>query len=105
MRMAGADLVKIALGKRVFLGGESHQGCPLDSATTPPATPKTYAILDFRIRRVDQCYFLEWEPQSHSTDRPDDLRLWGDIYLETLDDAILQAKLIFGLEPSDWKNP
>ena len=89
MRMAGADLVKIALGKRVFLGGESHQECPLDSATTPPATPKTYAILDFRIRRVD----------------PDDLRLWGEIYLETLDDAILQAKLIFGLEPSDWKNP
>ena len=81
-------------GVPLRFGGEVHSGWLPANAATPPPTPVEVAVVDFGISEVEGGYMLEWF--SRNTDHR------GDTWHETLDEALEQAKLSFGLEPEEW---
>jgi hypothetical protein len=51
--------------------------------------------VDFRVTSDGAGYGFEWSS--------DDPEIIGDTWHETLDDALEQAQLSFGIHPSEWQ--
>jgi hypothetical protein len=103
--MSGNTPIKVAAGQVVMFGGERHRGWLAQGTADPQPEQRSEVVLNFRILRLDEGYYLEWEPQEPPPRTEANHHLWGDFWLETLDDAIRQAQLTFGLEPTVWRDP
>lgn len=72
-----------------------HSGWLPTNAATPPPTPVEVAVVDFEISAAEGGYMFELI--SRNTGH------CGDTWHETLDEALEQAKLSFGIEPEEWR--
>jgi hypothetical protein len=81
----------------IRFGGEEHSGWLPANAATPPPTPVEEALMDFEISEYEGGggYILEWDSRNTSH--------WGDLWYETLEDALEQAFLYFGIQPDQWQ--
>jgi hypothetical protein len=73
----------------VRFGGEEHSGWLPANAATP--TRVEDALVDFEVEEVEGGYILQWF--SPNTGHH------GDSWHETLEDALEQASIEFGLRP------
>jgi hypothetical protein len=78
----------------ISFGGEEHTGWLPARAATPPPTPVEEALVDFEISEVEGGYILEGFSQNTSHH--------GDSWHETLEDALEQANIDFGIRPEEW---
>ena len=78
----------------IRFGGEEHTGWLPAHAATPPPTPVEEALVDFEISEVEGGYILEWFSRNTSHH--------GDSWHETLEDALEQANIDFGIRPEEW---
>jgi hypothetical protein len=76
-------------------GGESHAGWLPAGAATPQPTPVRNVLLDLEIVQEDPgSFLLNWtglEAGFH-----------GDTWHRSVREAMDQAELAFGIEPSEW---
>lgn len=90
-------LVRCLRGVRVEFSGEPNSGWLPPEAAVPPATPARVTLLDFEIREESGGFLLLWSGPA-TTDA-------GDTWHPSLDGAIEQARLWFGIDPRDWEQP
>jgi hypothetical protein len=81
----------------IRFGGQAHSGWLPEGAATPAPTPIEEQLLDLTIASDRNGYMLEW--------RGADTRHSGDTWHESLEDALHQAQMQFGIEPGDWREP
>jgi len=79
----------------IRFGGEEHFGWLPTNAATPPPTPEEQAVVDFEISEVEGGYILQW--YSRNT------RHHGDLWYATLEGALEQASIDFGIHPREWR--
>ena len=79
----------------VRFGGEEHFGWLPANAATPPPTPVEEALVDFEISDVEGGYILQWYSRNTSHH--------GDLWYATLEGALEQASIDFGIHPSEWQ--
>jgi hypothetical protein len=81
----------------IRFGGEEHTGWLPAHAATPPPTPVEEALLDLEISELGGGggYILEWFSQNTSHH--------GDLWYETLEGALEQARIDFGIKPEEWR--
>ncbi len=79
----------------VRFGGEEHSGWLPAHAATPPPTPVEEALVDLEISEVEGGYILEWFSRNTSHH--------GDLWDETLEGALEQARIDFGIQPDEWQ--
>ncbi len=88
-------LLKRILGRRIRRGGQPHSGWLPKGAAMPPPTPEVVICVDFSI--------VEEGPQSYlflaETDSADYV---GDSWHPSLDDALQQAELEYGVTKEEW---
>src|SRR4026208_1974296 len=89
-------VVRQVLGKEIHLGGEEHLGWLPQNASQPLPTPIEPALLDLRILENVQGFILEFEFRSSSGA--------NDSWHSTIQEAEDEAKLMFGVESSEWKS-
>jgi hypothetical protein len=80
-------VIKRLMGVAIRFGGEEHSGWLPVYAATPP-------LVDFEIGEVEGGYILEWFSRNTSHH--------GDSWHETLEDALEQARTVFGVRPEEW---
>ena len=78
----------------IRFGGEEHSGWLPAHAATPPPTPVEEALVDFEISEVEGGYILEWFSRNTSHH--------GDFWHGTLEGALEQANIDFGIRPAEW---
>ena len=88
-------VVKELRGRRVEVGGEEHSGWLPPRAVWPRPTPIEAATVDFEISEVEGGYMFEWHSRNTSHQ--------GDTWHETLEDALGEARLSFGIDPAEWQ--
>ncbi len=88
-------LIKRLSAVPVRFGGEEHSGWLPANAATPPPTPVEEALLDLEISEVEGGYILEWHSRNTSHR--------GDLWYETLEGALEQASIDFGIHPGEWQ--
>jgi len=76
-------------------GGEEHSGWLPANAATPPPTPLEEALLDLEISEVQGGYILQWHSRN--------TRHHGDLWYETLEDVLEQARVTFDIHPDEWQ--
>ena len=79
----------------VRFGGGEHSGWLPANAAIPPPTPIEEALVDFEISEVEGSYILEWHSRNTSHR--------GDLWYETLEGALEQASIDFGIQPEAWQ--
>lgn len=91
-------VLKQLRARRLAFGGEEHSGWLPEEAAVPRPTEIEEVFLDFRIVEASQGgYFLQWEgPEPRYT---------GDTWHRSLEDALEQARVSFGIEPEEWQTP
>ncbi len=89
--------IKRISGRAFRFGGEEHSGWLPPGAVTPPPTPIKDATLDLAILFDGHGFILEYSSR--------DAHHYGDTWHETLEDALRQAQLSFGIDPSEWEDP
>ena len=87
-------VIRRLLAVPVRFGGAEHSGWLPANAATPPPTPVEDALVDFEISEVEGGYILEWFSRNTSHH--------GDSWHETLEDALEQANIEFGLRPGEF---
>ncbi|MDP8953160.1 MAG: hypothetical protein M3N18_13170 [Actinomycetota bacterium] len=89
-------ILKELRGVTVRFGGKEHSGwLPLGEARPLP-TPVEVAVVDFYISEAPGGYLFEWHSRN--------TKHRGDTWHETLESALEQAKLWFGIDPGEWKS-
>ena len=88
-------VIRRLLAVPIRFGGEEHSGWLPANAVSPPPTPVEEALVDFEIREVKGGYILEW--YSRNT------RHHGDLWYETVEDALEQASIDWGIQPEEWR--
>jgi hypothetical protein len=78
----------------IRFGGVQHSGWLPVNAATPPPTPVEEALVDFEIIEVEGGYILEWYSRNTSHH--------GDLWNKTLEGALEQALIDFGIRPEAW---
>jgi hypothetical protein len=89
-------VIKRLPGVPARFGGEEHSGWLPANAVTPPPTPVEEAVVDFEISVVEGGYLLEWYSRNTSHR--------GDLWFETLEDALRQASIDWGIPPEKWRS-
>ena len=89
-------VIKRLQGVPARFGGEEHSGWLPANAVTPPPTPVEEAVVDFEINAVEGGYILQW--YSRNT------RHRGDLWFETLEEALRQASIDWGIPPEKWRS-
>ena len=89
-------VIKRLLAVPVRFGGEEHSGWLPANAATPRPTPVEDALVDFEIDEMEGGYILEWFSRNTSHH--------GDSWHETLEDALEQASIEFGVRPEEWSS-
>ena len=89
-------VIKRLLGVPVRFGGVEHCGWLPANASTPPPTPVKDALVDFEVNELEGGYILAWFSRNTSHH--------GDSWHETLDDALAQASIEFGVRPEEWSS-
>lgn len=89
-------VIKRLSGVPILFGGEEHSGWLPADAVTPPPTPVEKAMVDFEISAAGGGYLLEWHSQNTNHR--------GDLWFETLEDAMVQAKIDWGIPPDRWQS-
>ena len=88
--------VRELLGRKITIGGQEHVGWLPESAARPLPTPTEHLMLDLQILGDDQNGFLlQWEARDTSYS--------GDTWHQSIEDAIEQARLAFGIAPEEWR--
>jgi len=87
-------IVKELRRREVQFGGEEHNGWFPPGASPPLQTPLESVKLDFEIQATEGGYLLIWKGAER--------RHCGDTWHSTVDDALEQARLCFGIEPQEW---
>jgi hypothetical protein len=87
-------VIKRLSGVPVRFGGEEHSGWLPANAVTPLPTPVEEAVVDFEISAVEGGYILQWYSRNTSH--------CGDLWHETLEDAVEQASIDWGIRPEEW---
>ena len=85
----------------VVFGGQHHTGWLPSGAAEPPDTPTEYVLLDLEIVELAATsYLLQWRPSAGQsfTGPPYE----GDTWHASLDDALDQAQLDFGVARASW---
>jgi hypothetical protein len=95
--LVGPGWVAIIRNRKVQFGGEEHLGWLPEGAAIPAPTPPEIVTLDFEIQAADGGYLLIWQ----GTER----RHCGDTWHASVDAAMEQAKVWFGIEPQEWSSP
>ena len=80
----------------VCFGGEEHSGWLPANAALPPPTPVEVAVVDFEISEVEGGYIFEWHSRNTSHR--------GDLWYETLEGALEQASIDWGIRPEQWRS-
>ena len=88
-------VIKRLLGVPARFGGEEHSGWLPANAVTPPPTPVEEAEVDLEIKEVEGAYILAWYSRNTSH--------CGDLWFETLEDALAQASIDWGIPPDNWQ--
>jgi hypothetical protein len=88
-------LIKRLRGVPTRFGGEEHSGWLPANAATPPPTPLEEALLDLEISEVQGGYILQWHSRNTSHH--------GDLWYETLEDVLEQARIPFDIHPDGWQ--
>lgn len=78
----------------IRFGGEEHSGWLPANAVTPLPTPVEKALVDFEISEVEGGYILQWYSRNTSHR--------GDLWFETLEDALEQASIHWGIQSQEW---
>jgi hypothetical protein len=79
----------------IRFGGEEHSGWLPANAAIPPPTPVEQAVVDFEISEVEGGYILQWYSRNTSHH--------GDLWYETLEEALEQASIDWGIRPEEWQ--
>jgi hypothetical protein len=87
-------VIKRLLAVPVRFGGEEHSGWLSANAATPQPTPVEDTLVDFEVNELEGGYILEWFSRNTSHH--------GDSWHETLEDALEQASIEFGVRPDEW---
>jgi hypothetical protein len=90
-------IVRQLLQRKIRFGGEKHSGWLPPGAATPLPIPIEEAVVDFEIisdDRGDGCV-LQWVSRNTLHH--------GDIWRESLEGEIGQARNDFGIDPHEWK--
>jgi hypothetical protein len=88
-------VIKCLSAVPIRFGGEEHSGWLPANAATPPPTPVEQAVVDFEISKVEGGYILAWYSRNTSHH--------GDLWYETLEDALEQASIDWGIRPEEWR--
>ena len=91
----GMALIKRLRGVPTRFGGEEHCRWVPANAATPPPTPLEEALLDLEISEVQGGYILQWHSRN--------TRHHGDLWYETLEDVLEQARVTFDIHPDEWQ--
>jgi hypothetical protein len=94
VRWSGMVVIRRLLAVPLRFGGEEHSGWLPGNAATPRPTPIEEALVDFEIIEVEGGYILDWFSWNTSHH--------GDLWYETLEGALEQARLDFGIQPEEW---
>jgi len=87
---------------RIDFGGERHTGWLPDGAATPPQSPTDTVLLDLEIVQLGPVdYLLQWRPASGELLAGPPCQ--GDTWHRSLQDALHQAELDFGITPDRWR--
>jgi hypothetical protein len=87
-------VIRRLLAVPVRFGGEEHSGWLPANAATPRPTPAEDALVDLEIEEVEGGYVLQWFSRGTAHH--------GDSWHETLEDALKQANIEFGLRPGEF---
>jgi hypothetical protein len=90
-------VVKLLRGVEVRFGGEAPQGWLPAGASRPAPTPVHVVKLDFEIIDDGAGFVLAWTGPSQD--------YCNDTWHETVDAALEDARLRFGIEPGEWTPP
>ena len=90
-------VVKRLRGVEVQFGGEGPQGWLPPGAAQPRPTPVYVVTLDLEILDDGDEFILAWNGPSQD--------YCNDTWHRTLDAALEEARLRFGIEPSEWVPP
>ena len=90
----GMALIKRLRGVPTRFGERSILGGPPNPATPPP-TPLEEALLDLEISEVQGGHILQWHSRN--------TRHHGDLWYETLEDVLEQARIAFDIHPDEWQ--
>lgn len=88
-------LIKRLWAVPIRFGGEEHSGWLPANAAEPLPTPVEEALVDFEISEVEGGYLLQWYSQNTSHR--------GDLWYETLEGALEQASIDWGIHPEEWQ--
>lgn len=88
-------LIKHLPAVPVRFGGEEHSGWLPANASPPLPTPVEVAVVDFEISEVEGGYIFEWHSRNTSHR--------GDLWYETLEGALEQASIDWGIRPEQWR--
>jgi hypothetical protein len=88
-------LIKHLPAVRIRFGGEEHSGWLPANASPPLPTPVEVAVVDFEISEVEGGYIFEWHSRNTSHR--------GDLWYETLEGALEQASIDWGIRPEQWR--
>ena len=88
-------LIKHLPAVPICFGGEEHSGWLPANASPPLPTPVEVAVVDFEINEVEGGYIFEWHSRNTSHR--------GDLWYETLEGALEQASIDWGIRPEQWR--
>jgi hypothetical protein len=89
-------LIKHLSAVPICFGGEEHSGWLPANASLPLPTPVEVAVVDFEINEVEGGYIFEWHSRNTSHR--------GDLWYETLEGALEQASIDWGIRPEQWRS-
>lgn len=85
-------------------GGEAHSGWLPPNSTVPLPTPVEQELLDISIEGSDvEGYLLIWMARPSATCSEPVPPKSGDTWHETIEEAEMAARDIFGIERSHWE--
>jgi hypothetical protein len=89
-------VIKRLRGWRLTVGGDDHQGWLPPGAAQPRPEPVREVTFNLEILFDGHGWFLVFDS--------DDPELHGDTWHQSIEDAERQAKVDFGIEPSQWQS-
>jgi hypothetical protein len=95
-------VIKKIEGWSFAFGGNQHSGWLPPGAKTPLPTPIEHEVLDIEIEQIEGGYLLIWKarPSPTCSDmRPPKV---GDNWLQSLSDALDEARRHFGIPIDKW---